>query len=316
MRDDAGCTKAAIAALAGVDPSLITRLETRDIDPTLETYARVAAALGANLTARVYPDTGPSVRDRHQVRATECLLAVAPPALARDARSGRPPPGPRLGGCRPSRPGGGVGGCHGDRVATAPARAAAPVEPGEGRGVAVLACLAFVVSDGQAGDLQAPGRALDAYQPRGCPRRPEVAGGRLSGRSARCARRAHGNGRVDRPGAALGASRWAGRRPRPVAAVTRPKRPVAAATAAASTRDRTRRLRRGRTRRTRRRASSGGREHLGQRVREGIQVGRREARHVDPALAHDVDPALVLEAGDLLRREAQEREHSALRGDR
>ncbi len=79
MRDDAGCTRAAVAALAGVDPSLITRLETRDIDPTLETYARVAAALGANLATKVYPDTGPSVRDRHQVRAAEVLLASLHP---------------------------------------------------------------------------------------------------------------------------------------------------------------------------------------------------------------------------------------------
>ena len=79
MREDAGCTRAAIAALAGVDPSLITRLEARDIDPTLETYARVAAALGANLATRVYPDTGPSVRDRHQVRAAECLLGSLHP---------------------------------------------------------------------------------------------------------------------------------------------------------------------------------------------------------------------------------------------
>jgi transcriptional regulator with XRE-family HTH domain len=79
MREDAGCTRVAIAALAGVDPSLITRLETRDVDPTLETYARVAAAVGANLTARVYPDTGPSVRDRHQLRTTECLIGSLHP---------------------------------------------------------------------------------------------------------------------------------------------------------------------------------------------------------------------------------------------
>jgi transcriptional regulator with XRE-family HTH domain len=79
MREDAGCTRAAIAALAGVDPSLITRLETRDVAPTLETYARVAAAVCADLTARVYPDTGPSVRDRHQLRATECLIGLLHP---------------------------------------------------------------------------------------------------------------------------------------------------------------------------------------------------------------------------------------------
>jgi transcriptional regulator with XRE-family HTH domain len=79
MREDAGCTRLAIAALAGVDPSVITRLEARHIDPTPETYARVAAALGANLATRVYPDTGPSVRDRHQVRTTEGLLASLHP---------------------------------------------------------------------------------------------------------------------------------------------------------------------------------------------------------------------------------------------
>ena len=79
MRDDAGLHQDGHRGARGADPSLITRLESRDIDPTLETYARVAAALGANLTARVYPDTGPSVRDRHQVRAAECLLASLHP---------------------------------------------------------------------------------------------------------------------------------------------------------------------------------------------------------------------------------------------
>ena len=222
MRDDAGCTRAAIAALAGVDPSFITRIESRDIDPTLETYARVAAALGANLAAKVYPDTGPSVRDRHQVRAAECSARVAPPALACDARGGRPPAGPRLGRCRPSRPGGRAGGGHGDRVAPPPARAAAPVESREGRGTSILARVGLVVSDGPAGDLQAPGRALDANQPGGCPRRPQVAGGRLPGGSARRARRAHGDGGMARPGAAVGAPRGARRgRPRSMAAVKR-----------------------------------------------------------------------------------------------
>jgi transcriptional regulator with XRE-family HTH domain len=79
MREDAGCTRVAIAALAGVDPSLITRMESRDVAPTLESYARVAAALGANLATKVYPDTGPSVRDRHQVRIVECLLTSLHP---------------------------------------------------------------------------------------------------------------------------------------------------------------------------------------------------------------------------------------------
>ena len=47
--------------------------------PTLETYARLAAALGADLAARLYPNTGPRVRDRHQVRMAEVVLASRHP---------------------------------------------------------------------------------------------------------------------------------------------------------------------------------------------------------------------------------------------
>ena len=153
---------------------------------------------------------------------------VTSPALERDARGGRPSAGSRLGRCHPARSGRRAGGGHGDRVAAPPARAVAAVEPGEGRCPAVLTCLDRVVSDRQAGDLQAPGRALDAHQPRDCPRRPEVAGDRLPGGSARCARRAHRTGSLDRPGAVVGAPRGALRaRPGSMAAVMRPHAPGA-----------------------------------------------------------------------------------------
>jgi len=76
MREDAGVSRAAIARLAGVDASVVSRLEAGSIAPTLETYARVAEALGADLAARVYPQTGPAVRDRHQVRMAELLLGL------------------------------------------------------------------------------------------------------------------------------------------------------------------------------------------------------------------------------------------------
>ena len=77
MRDDAGCTQAAIAALAGVDPSLITRLETRDIRPPRSRPTRASRRPLAPASRRgCTPTAGPSVRDRHQVRATECLLGV------------------------------------------------------------------------------------------------------------------------------------------------------------------------------------------------------------------------------------------------
>ena len=74
MRQDAGLTQAAVARVAGVDPSVVSRAEAGAMSPTMETYARVAAALGADLAARVYPTTGPRVHDRHSVRMAELLL--------------------------------------------------------------------------------------------------------------------------------------------------------------------------------------------------------------------------------------------------
>ena len=76
LRRDAGITQAAVARLAGVDRSIVSRLEVGAFDPTLETYARIAAALGADLAARVYPQSGPAVRDRHQIRMADLLLGA------------------------------------------------------------------------------------------------------------------------------------------------------------------------------------------------------------------------------------------------
>src|SRR4029079_4115460 len=79
LRDDAGASRAAVARLAGVDPTAIARLEDGSIRPTLETYARIAAALGADLAALVYPQTGPRIRDRHQVRMAEVVIGSLHP---------------------------------------------------------------------------------------------------------------------------------------------------------------------------------------------------------------------------------------------
>lgn len=79
FRRDAGITQAAVAHLAGVDRSIVSRLEVGAFDPTLETYARIAAALGADLATRVYPQSGPAIRDRHQVRMADVLLGSLHP---------------------------------------------------------------------------------------------------------------------------------------------------------------------------------------------------------------------------------------------
>ena len=75
LRLDAGLSLSQVSAAAGVDRSTLSRLESGELRPSLETYVRIATALGADLHARPYPTTGPPVHDRHQVRIAEILLA-------------------------------------------------------------------------------------------------------------------------------------------------------------------------------------------------------------------------------------------------
>src|SRR3954447_26897003 len=79
LREDSGITRTAVAVAAGVHPSAVARAEEGTILPTLETYVRLSAALGADFLARPYPSTGPRIRDRHQVRMAELLLGTIHP---------------------------------------------------------------------------------------------------------------------------------------------------------------------------------------------------------------------------------------------
>ncbi len=79
LRADAGLSVAALAKAAGVDPGYLYRILAGTERPSQETYARLAVALGADLSCRLYPDTGPLVRDRHQARMLEALLGVLHP---------------------------------------------------------------------------------------------------------------------------------------------------------------------------------------------------------------------------------------------
>ena len=74
MREDAALTRPALAEAAGVDATYLARIEDGLANPTLDTYARIALPLGADLSARLYPNTGPTIRDRHQARILEWLL--------------------------------------------------------------------------------------------------------------------------------------------------------------------------------------------------------------------------------------------------
>jgi transcriptional regulator with XRE-family HTH domain len=74
VRTDAAATHGQIAALAGIDRSHYSRIEAGTANPSLETLAAIAAALGADVSIRFYPGTGPRLTDRHQARMVEALF--------------------------------------------------------------------------------------------------------------------------------------------------------------------------------------------------------------------------------------------------
>lgn len=80
LRSDAGVSMAELARAAEVPSPYLSRILAGKAHPTFETYARLGAVLGADLSARYYPNTGPAIRDRHQARILESLLGtVVPP---------------------------------------------------------------------------------------------------------------------------------------------------------------------------------------------------------------------------------------------
>ena len=60
-------------------PSQLCAIEAGDGQWSVDSLARLAAALGADLSVRLYPNTGPPIRDRHQARMVEALLGILNP---------------------------------------------------------------------------------------------------------------------------------------------------------------------------------------------------------------------------------------------
>jgi len=83
MRGDAGVSRRALATAAGIDRRYLDRIEAGEESPSLETYQRLASALGADLSTRLYPNTGPTIRDRWAAPMLERLLTDVHPRFAR-----------------------------------------------------------------------------------------------------------------------------------------------------------------------------------------------------------------------------------------
>jgi transcriptional regulator with XRE-family HTH domain len=76
QRIDAGLSIAALAREAGLDRGHLWRIEHGEAEPTLAALVKVGEALGADLAVRLYPNTGPKIRDRHQAAIIEALLGI------------------------------------------------------------------------------------------------------------------------------------------------------------------------------------------------------------------------------------------------
>lgn len=82
-RSDAGRSQAIIAEAAGLSRSHLSRIEAGNAEPSVEVLMAIAAALGCDLSVRLFPNTGPRIRDRLQVAMLEALLALLHPRWLR-----------------------------------------------------------------------------------------------------------------------------------------------------------------------------------------------------------------------------------------
>ena len=78
-RLDAGMSIRRLAACAGIDPGYLAQIFAGDRIPSVAVLVAIATALGADLSIRAYPTTGPVVHDRIQARIVEKLLRIASP---------------------------------------------------------------------------------------------------------------------------------------------------------------------------------------------------------------------------------------------
>ncbi len=79
MREDAGRSQRAVADAAGLSQGYLSKIEAGIAQPSLEVLRFLSAALGADLSVKSYPNTGPRIRDRLQLRMEQAALEIAHP---------------------------------------------------------------------------------------------------------------------------------------------------------------------------------------------------------------------------------------------
>ncbi len=77
LRLDCGLTVRGLAERAGVSNGYLSQVIGRSREPSIAVLTALATALGGDLSLRVYPSTGPRLRDGVQARIVEELLRIA-----------------------------------------------------------------------------------------------------------------------------------------------------------------------------------------------------------------------------------------------
>lgn len=76
LREDAGLSQAAVARAAGISPAHEGYVEAGRREASMDVLLRLGQALGADLSVRYFPATGPAIRDRWQLAMSEALVPL------------------------------------------------------------------------------------------------------------------------------------------------------------------------------------------------------------------------------------------------
>ncbi len=83
MRLDVGLSQRRLAELAAIDHGFLSLIERGLREPSLAVLVAIANALGGSVSVRLFPGTGPRVRDAIQARITEALVHILHPRWTR-----------------------------------------------------------------------------------------------------------------------------------------------------------------------------------------------------------------------------------------
>jgi Helix-turn-helix. len=83
LRDDAHVSQRRLAREAEVDQGHLSRIERGLAEPSLAVLESLAGVLGATVSVRLFPTTGPRIRDHVQARIVESLIQALHPSWKR-----------------------------------------------------------------------------------------------------------------------------------------------------------------------------------------------------------------------------------------